>query len=258
MPATRSGESRSDRRGDGCPARTVRADLDFPGRARRPRLRPEAGRRLLFSREVGSCWRSVDALSAVRRTGNEGRRFRDLDEASIRRRASARTCGARFTRRADRGARLIVVKRDGFSPGVRPGEAGAFPQAWRGGAFVDARGAAADQIEARLVRGATEVDSSEIGRMRMTSARPRPNRLHSLRQRVPELRGHRDAETEVDTSTPARERATSSDRSVRSRHRRALSAGRVKDEPLTTRATSTPSVDLHLDRQLRVFRNNRT
>jgi transcriptional repressor NrdR len=100
---------------------------------------------------------------------------RDLDEASIRRRRECETCGARFTTyERIEAPRLIVVKRDGSRVEFdREKLVSGFRKALtRRPLPDDAAEQAADQIEAVLrAGGATEVDSSEIGKMAMDKLR---------------------------------------------------------------------------------------
>jgi transcriptional repressor NrdR len=100
---------------------------------------------------------------------------RDLDEASIRRRRECETCGARFTTyERIEAPRLVVVKRDGQRQEFdREKLVSGFQKALtRRPLPEDAAEQAADQIEAQLrAGGATEVDSSEIGKMAMDKLR---------------------------------------------------------------------------------------
>jgi len=100
---------------------------------------------------------------------------RDLDEASIRRRRECETCGARFTTyERIEAPRLVVVKRDGSRVEFdREKLVSGFRKALtRRPLPEDAAEQAADQIEAQLrAGGATEVDSSEIGKMAMDKLR---------------------------------------------------------------------------------------
>jgi transcriptional repressor NrdR len=100
---------------------------------------------------------------------------RDLDEASIRRRRECETCGARFTTyERIEAPRLVVVKRDGSRVEFdREKLVSGFRKALtRRPLPDDAAEQAADQIEAQLRSGgATEVDSSEIGKMAMDKLR---------------------------------------------------------------------------------------
>jgi transcriptional repressor NrdR len=100
---------------------------------------------------------------------------RDLDEASIRRRRECENCGARFTTyERIEAPRLVVVKRDGVRQEFdREKLTSGFRKALtRRPVPEDAAEQAADQIEAQLrAGGATEVDSSEVGRLAMEKLR---------------------------------------------------------------------------------------
>jgi transcriptional repressor NrdR len=100
---------------------------------------------------------------------------RDLDEASIRRRRECETCGARFTTyERIEAPRLLVVKRDGSREDFdREKLLSGFRKALtRRPLPEDAAEQAVDQIEAQLrAGGATEVDSSEIGKLAMDKLR---------------------------------------------------------------------------------------
>jgi len=100
---------------------------------------------------------------------------RDLDEASIRRRRECETCGARFTTyERIEAPRLVVVKRDGSREEFDREKLvkGLGRALTRRPLPDDAAEQAADQIEAQLrAGGATEVDSSEIGKMAMDKLR---------------------------------------------------------------------------------------
>jgi transcriptional repressor NrdR len=100
---------------------------------------------------------------------------RDLDEASIRRRRECETCGTRFTTyERIEAPRLVVVKRDGSRQEFdREKLVSGFRKALtRRPLPEDAAEQAADQIEAQLrAGGATEVDSSEVGRLAMDKLR---------------------------------------------------------------------------------------
>jgi len=100
---------------------------------------------------------------------------RDLDEASIRRRRECETCGARFTTyERIEAPRLMVVKRDGAHQEFDREKllSGLRKALTRRPLPEDAAEQAADQIEAQLrAGGATEVDSSEIGRLSMEKLR---------------------------------------------------------------------------------------
>ena len=100
---------------------------------------------------------------------------RDLDEASIRRRRECEMCGARFTTyERIEAPRLVVVKRDGSRQEFdRDKLVSGFRKALtRRPLPEDAAEQAADQIEVQLRSGgATEVDSSEIGKLAMDKLR---------------------------------------------------------------------------------------
>ncbi|MGZ6267083.1 MAG: transcriptional regulator NrdR [Candidatus Limnocylindrales bacterium] len=100
---------------------------------------------------------------------------RDLDEASIRRRRECETCGARFTTyERIEAPRLVVVKRDGARQEFdREKLVSGFRKALtRRPVADDAAEQAADQIEAQLrAGGATEVESSDVGRLAMEKLR---------------------------------------------------------------------------------------
>jgi len=100
---------------------------------------------------------------------------RDLDEASIRRRRECETCGARFTTyERIEAPRLVVVKRDGSRQEFdREKLVSGFRKALtRRPLPDDSAEQAADQIETQLrAGGATEVESSEIGRLAMDKLR---------------------------------------------------------------------------------------
>jgi transcriptional repressor NrdR len=100
---------------------------------------------------------------------------RDLDEASIRRRRECETCGTRFTTyERIEAPRLIVAKRDGSREEFYREKliSGLGKALTRRPLPEDAAEQAADQIEAQLrAGGATEVDSSEIGKMAMDKLR---------------------------------------------------------------------------------------
>ena len=100
---------------------------------------------------------------------------RDLDEASIRRRRECETCGTRFTTyERIEAPRLVVIKRDGsrqefdrekLASGLRKALT-------RRPLPEDAAEQAADQIEAQVrAGGATEIESSELGRLSMEKLR---------------------------------------------------------------------------------------
>jgi transcriptional repressor NrdR len=129
---------------------------------------------------------------------------RDLDEASIRRRRECETCGARFTTyERIESPRLVVVKRDGSRQEFdREKLVSGFRKALtRRPLPDDAAEQAADAIEAQLrAGGATEVDSSEIGKMAMERLRALDQiayiRFASVYQSFEDLE---DLKREVDT-----------------------------------------------------------
>jgi transcriptional repressor NrdR len=100
---------------------------------------------------------------------------RDLDEASIRRRRECETCGTRFTTyERIEAPRLLVVKRDGAREEFEREKlvSGLRKALTRRPLPEDAPEQVADQIEAQLrAGGATEVESSEIGRLSMDKLR---------------------------------------------------------------------------------------
>ena len=125
---------------------------------------------------------------------------RDLDDsATIRRRRECAACATRFTTyERIEAARLVVVKRDGVRQEFdRDKLAAGLRKALTRRPVPDgAAEAAADAIEAELrAAGATEVPSSRIGALAMEKLRgDRPDRLHPVRQRLPELRGPRGSQ----------------------------------------------------------------
>jgi transcriptional repressor NrdR len=100
---------------------------------------------------------------------------RDLDEASIRRRRECETCGARFTTyERIEAPRLVVIKRNESREEFdREKLASGLRKALTRRPVPDeAVEQAADQIELQLrASGATEVQSSEIGRLSMEKLR---------------------------------------------------------------------------------------
>ena len=122
---------------------------------------------------------------------------RDLDDsATIRRRRECASCATRFTtyERVE-AARLVVVKRDGTRQEFDRGKlASGLRKALTRRPVPDgAAEQAADEIEAELrAAGSSEVPSSRVGAMAMEQLRSdRPDRVHPVRQRLPELRGPR-------------------------------------------------------------------
>ena len=139
---------------------------------------------------------------------------------------------------------------------------------------------AADEIEAELrAAGADDVPSLAGRRARHGEApRHRPDRLHPLRQRLPELRGPRGPEARGRHALRRRAAPRTRSTAPASTARTPLAVGRrtamsvLSDRDIRAeldgrpRPRSSPydpgdlqpsSVDLHLDRSFRVFRNNR-
>ena len=173
---------------------------------------------------------------------------RDLDDsATIRRRRECMTCTMRFTTyERIEAARLIVVKRDGsrqefdrerLMTGLRKALT-------RRPVPDGAAEAAADRIEAELrAEGMTEVPSSRVGALAMErAARPRPDRLHPLRERLPELRGPRGPQARGrhalrgEGRREPRRVSVLSDRDIRA----ALEAGSVRIDPYD--AAGSPAI----------------
>ena len=185
---------------------------------------------------------------------------RDLDDsATIRRRRECAACATRFTtyERVE-AARLVVVKRDGTRQEFdRDKLASGLRKALTRRPVPDgAAETAADEIEAELrAAGASEVPSSRVGALAMEQLRgDRPDRLHPLRQRLPELRGPRGPQargrhactpTRGDRGVPASERPVGPRHPGRPRGRATSGSTRT-----TRRDLQPSSVDLHLDRQL--------
>ena len=194
---------------------------------------------------------------------------RDLDDAAtIRRRRECASCTARFTtyERVE-AARLVVVKRDGsrqefdrdkLASGIRkaltrrPVPDGAAEQA-------------ADEIEVELrASGTSEIPSSRIGHAAMAKLRAIDQiayiRFASVYQSFEDLE---DLKREVDRvyfergvgdiEPDRRPMSVLSDRDIRAE----LEAERVRIVPYDQSDLQPSSVDLHLDRSFRVFRNNR-
>ena len=203
---------------------------------------------------------------------------RDLDDAAtVRRRRECAACGTRFTTyERIEAARLVVVKRDGSRQEFDRAKltAGLRKALTRRPVPDDAAERAADAIEAEL-RSAGRRRGPELADRRAgpgAAPRDRPDRLHPVRLGLPELRGPRGAQARgrqpVSPSEalagsasdprpgPVPERAVMSvlsDRDIRAE----LEAGRVVIRPYDPADLQPSSVDLHLDRSFRVFRNNR-
>src|SRR5664280_2255012 len=92
------------------------------------------------------------------------------------------------------------------------------------------------------------------------ASRAGPHRLYPLRERLPELRGSRHPQARGGLAlraardrTGARPVSVLADRDIRAE----LESGRVRIEPYDPVDLQPSSVDLHLDRSFRVFRNSR-
>ena len=124
--------------------------------------------------------------------------------------------------------------------------------------------AAADAIEAELrAAGVSEVPSSRIGALAMEQLRGIDQiayiRFASVYQSFEDLEAlKREVDTPVRRARdrrrrPSRAMSVLSDRDIRA----ALEAGAVRIDPYDPHDLQPSSVDLHLDRRFRVFRNNR-
>ena len=196
---------------------------------------------------------------------------RDLDDAAtIRRRRECAACTTRFTtyERVE-AARLVVVKRDGTrqefdrdklasgpaqgaDPPARPGRRRRSRPPTRSRpscapAGVD-RGALVADRRARdgaAPRASTRSPTSGSPASTRASRTSRSSSARSTRST------QRDAATRRERSTP--DVSVLSDRDIRA----ALEAGEVGIDPYDPADLQPSSVDLHLDRSFRVFRNNR-
>ena len=211
---------------------------------------------------------------------------RDLDDAAtIRRRRECGACAGRFTtyERVE-SARLVVVKRGGGREEFDRAKlaTGLEKALTRRPVPAGAAEAAADAIEAELrSQGINEVESAIVGRLAMERLRALDqiayirfasvyqsfDDLAQLKREVDSLYASRaDAvpgqtslelvETGPSAGRPAGGEALMSvlsDRDIRA----ALQAGRVRIDPYDPTCLQPSSVDLHLDREFRVFRNNR-
>ena len=178
------------------------------GPRRRParRIRPETPYVVVSSGDTTSgsgaeTGQESDALSPLRERETRVVDSRDLDDsATIRRRRECAACATRFTtyERVE-AARLVVVKRDGsrqefdrdkLASGLRKALTRR-PVAGR------RRGAGRRRDRGRAALAGRDARSRRRGsaRWRWTKlARARPDRLHPVRQRLPELRGPRGAQ----------------------------------------------------------------
>ena len=208
---------------------------------------------------------------------------RDLDDsATIRRRRECAACSMRFTtyERVE-AARLVVIKRDGTRQEFdRERLASGLRKALTRRPVPDgAAEAAADAIEAELrAAGVTEVPSSRIGALAMEQLRGIDQiayirfasvyqsfeDLEALKREVDTLYAERGDTVVIDVrGNGARRRprchageprvSVLSDRDIRA----ALESGTVRIDPYDPSDLQPSSVDLHLDRRFRVFRNNR-
>ncbi len=190
---------------------------------------------------------------------------RDLDDsATIRRRRECAACSMRFTTyERIEAARLIVIKRDGTRQEFDRERlvSGLRKALTRRPVPEDASETAADAIEAELrSAGVGEVPSSRIGALAMEQLRGIDQiayiRFASVYQSFEDLEA---LKREVDSlyaergSGSVREMSVLSDRDIRA----ALEAGTVRITPYDAEDLQPSSVDLHLDRSFRVFRNNR-
>ena len=201
---------------------------------------------------------------------------RDLDDsATIRRRRECAACSMRFTtyERVE-AARLVVIKRDGSRQEFdRERLTSGLRKALTRRPVPDgAAETAADAIEAELrAAGVTEVPSSRIGALAMDQLRNIDQiayirfasvyqsfeDLEALKREVDTLFAER-GEPVVESTGPKTTRSLArmsvlSDRDIRA----ALDAGDVRIDPYDPRDLQPSSVDLHLDKSFRVFRNNR-
>ena len=189
---------------------------------------------------------------------------RDLDDsATIRRRRECNACTMRFTTyERIEAARLVVIKRDGTRQEFDRDRlvTGLRKALTRRPVPDGAAEAAADGIEAELrAAGVTEVPSSRVGALAMEALRGIDQiayiRFASVYQSFEDLE---DLKREVDTLYNEKGNGGAavsvlSDRDIRA----ALEAGTIKIEPYDPEDIQPSSVDLHLDRSFRVFRNNR-
>ncbi len=189
---------------------------------------------------------------------------RDLDDsATIRRRRECNACATRFTTyERMEAARLVIVKRDGTRQEFdRDKLAAGLRKALTRRPVPDgAAEQAADEIEAELrSAGSTEVPSSRVGAMAMDQLRGIDQiayiRFASVYQSFEDLE---DLKREVDTLFAEKgDGAIPRERPLRSRHPRGARGGTVRIDPYDAQDLQPSSVDLHLDRSFRVFRNNR-
>src|SRR5579862_1405757 len=165
--------------------------------------------------------------------------------------------------RADRGGPPDRRQARWRAPGVRPGQAGQRPAQ---GPHPPARrragrraGRRFDRDRAARRRGDRGPVAADRDAGHGAPARDRPDRLHPLRQRLPVVRGpgRPQARGRQPVRDPGRRHhrpmSVLSDRDIRA----AITSGEVRIDPYDPRDLQPSSVDLHLDRSFRVFRNNR-
>ena len=190
---------------------------------------------------------------------------RDLDDsATIRRRRECTACTTRFTtyERVE-AARLVIVKRDGMRQEFdRDKLATGLRKALTRRPVADdaAEGRRRDRGRAARARARPRCPSSRVGALAMEALRARPDRLHPVRERVPELRGPRGPQARG--RHPVRREgqraalaavSVLSDRDIRA----ALEAG-TSASTRTTRSTSSRRRSTSTSTaSFRVFRNNR-
>ena len=191
---------RGDRAGDAGPAAALQARR--PLTVRRPADRWSRPHHVVVSsaHTTSPSGAELEDLMRCPQCGERETRVvdsRDLDDsATIRRRRECAACATRFTtyERVE-AARLVVVKRDGTRQEFdRDKLASGLRKALTRRPVPDGSAEpAADEIEAELrAAGAGEVPTSRVGRAGDGQApRDRPDRLHPVRQRLPELRGPR-------------------------------------------------------------------
>ena len=191
---------------------------------------------------------------------------RDLDDsATIRRRRECAACTMRFTtyERVE-AARLVVVKRDGVRQEFDRDKlaSGLRKALTRRPVPAGAAETAADAIEAELRalgrdrgpilarRGARDGAASSASTRSPTSASPASTRA-SRTSRTSSARSTRCTPSAAPTGVAGV--SVLSDRDIRA----ALESGAVRIDPYDPEDLQPSSVDLHLDRRFRVFRNNR-
>ncbi len=162
---------------------------------------------------------------------------RDLEGGStIRRRRECEACAYRFTTyERPEGARLTVLKRDGSRQEFDRNklQAGLLKALEKRPVTLERVEQAVDEIEGSIrSRGEAEISSKEI-------ATPSSARWTASWGSARAPRG--------------KHRVILSDRDIRS----AIDAGRIVIDPFSPDAIQPSSIDLHVDRRFRVFRNSR-